>query len=1503
MKFNPSKHHSVPLIQTLLCAMLCTHPTSHAQDAERAWTPEEVPAPLKPWVPWALDRAPVVSCVNALGAERCVWPGQLTIDASRSEGTFTQVVIVDRNHSSIALPGNAQHYPLGIKVNGKNLGGSGGNHEPTLIVNSDPPELRLPAGTHTITGRFSWTHMPETLPIPPNTANVKLNVNGKPLSHPRRDADGTLWLGQSEMAQSEVQSDRLSVETYRQIQDGSPLSVVTFLRLEVSGRPREITLSNVLLAGTVPTEATSNLPLHVENNGATKIQVRAGVHELRISALYYGALTSLSLPKVSLSSSSEQDANAWPQQEVWTWSNNEQLRQLEVQGNPIDPNRTNLPAEWKGQPTFLLEAASDTLTFKNLRQGEPTLTPNNLTLKRHFILDLNGEGFTVNDAWNGTLNGPSDTKANPHQSWRLAMMEGDLGRVAANTPDNSIPTDQLITVKDKLKGVELRRSDLSMTADSRLKRHSTMTVNTLKSIGWAQDIANLSATLSLPPGWSLLHASGPDHVTGSWTGKWTLWWFFLVIILAFAVGKIYTRNWILLFAVLLPLILFERDAPVFIWIPLLMLVALANVFPKGTMQKILSWSTLFFFACLVVISLVFAKQQLHFVFHPYTAQGSRLSGLEEQAGGFAGKFEQNDMAPLEATIQQEQAPAAPDQNQPALAPLVGGGGSFGDLEASATGHDADRSSMRTRRTKNASSQFKKDFYAYDNKMILQTGPGMPKWENQTLSLGWNGPVTQEESMKLYLIAPWLNKFLSLLRVALLGWVIVLMARKLPKPSKDGFKSSSTTSEQSATTPVVTLGILMLASSLAVAFGFAQPAKAQTFTEPSQGTLDALRERLMRNPAYHPSSCGEACNQINEMTLSARGRTVDITLSVYAQATSALALPGPIQNFAPNAVTLDGKATSAIARLENGFIFLRLPVGTHTVSIKGEMPDANALTLSFLSIPKYLTASAGEFQVEGIDSDGKPQESISLRRLVSASNSSEELDSSSGLLNPFFSIERRFLIHNRWEMETIVSRITPSSAPSSVNIRLLANESLTASDLESKDGVVTLSFGVGETSKSFASVLTPNETMVLSPTSEVNQTETWQLTCGPIWNCESVGIHPLRHQDSGSWRMDFMPFPGDKLTLKFSKPEAAAGISSTIDNARLEVTPGARITHHALSLSLRTSTGGTHSMGLPKGIKLKTIRINGENKNLQSKDNATETLVDVSLSPGAHEVFLEWESNDPWQTTFRTPKIGLNHEGVNAHIVIKGATDSRWILWLDGSSWGPHIFFWKYVVLILLIAFGLSRIPKSPLRFLEWALLGLGLVQLPALAMWIVPAWFFFMAQRKELTALSSGAHVLMQIIFLGLTLGALITLYACIHMGLLVQPDMNILPYSYEGLTWYMDRFKNFLPTVFIISVPTWVYKTLMFIWSLWLARKMLDWAKTWWTAFNAGGILKASPIRAAPAKPASGDSPQTPSSKSLDPLVSPLKGYTKATPIAPASVSEAPPSETAGKEESTKTE
>ena len=543
---------------------------------------DDLPPGLRQWIPWVLDQAPSLGCATVQGQAVCLWPGQLKLDLGPGGGTFGLDLQADRAVDA-RLPGDAEHWPQDVRLDGS----------PAPVFDHEgTPRLRLSPGRHRIAGRFAWSRLPESLSVPPEIGLVDLRLDGQGVTRPRRDEAGLLWLRAGAETQGEGESLRLQV--FRHVQDGIPLFVETRLELEVAGRAREITLAGALLPGTVPVSVSGDLPARVEKD-ALRVQVRGGRYSVSVEARVDGRPSAIGLPK-------EPPREPWPPREVWVFAADETQRQVEISGpTPIDPSRTDLPEEWRALPAFLLEPGAS-LALKEVRRGEAEPPPDALTLARELWLDPDGRAASVRDHFGGTLRATT----------RLDLLPpGALGRIAVDGQD------QLVTAQAETKaaGVELRRSALSLEADSRLGLGGP-----IPAVGWTTGVEQLQATLHVPPGWSLLGSTGVDRLPGTWTSRWTLLGFFFVLVVTLAVHRLFGLRPAALALAALVFSHGEPGAPFAVWLSLVAAIALQRVAPAGWIPRVARLWFLASVAVLVVLLVPFARDQVRDALFPQVAE-------------------------------------------------------------------------------------------------------------------------------------------------------------------------------------------------------------------------------------------------------------------------------------------------------------------------------------------------------------------------------------------------------------------------------------------------------------------------------------------------------------------------------------------------------------------------------------------------------------------------------------------------------------------------------------------------------------------------------------------------------------------------------------------------------------------------------------------------------------------------------------------------------------------
>jgi len=135
---------------------------------------------------------------------------------------------------------------------------------------------------------------------------------------------------------------------------------------------------------------------------------------------------------------------------------------------------------------------------------------------------------------------------------------------------------------------------------------------------------------------------------------------------------------------------------------------------------------------------------------------------------------------------------------------------------------------------------------------------------------------------------------------------------------------------------------------------------------------------------------------------------------------------------------------------------------------------------------------------------------------------------------------------------------------------------------------------------------------------------------------------------------------------------------------------------------------------------------------------------------------------------------------------------------------------------------------------------------------VVIGWLFALAFRSQHTLSARWAFNLRQIGLVFLTLVALSCLAHAVHQGLVVQPDMQVqgMNSTNTSLIWYVDRSAGGFPGVGIVSLPLWVYKSLMLLWALWLAASLLRWLRWGFNAFRSGGAWQHAVVIPRPSHP-----------------------------------------------------
>lgn len=1345
--------------------------------------PEELPAALRDWGPWVLHDVKDATCPFLHGSDTraCAWPGRLELKLDDAGGRFTQSFKVYRE-AWLPLPGEAKRWPQGVQVDGR----------PAVVVpdaETGRPAVLLAAGEHTVTGAFAWDALPEALEIPPDTGLLTLAVKGAAVALPNRDGEGRVFL---QRGATQAETDRVELDVHRRVTDDIPLVLATRLTLKVSGKSREVLLGRALPDGFVPMSLSSPLPVRVEPDGKLRLQVRPGTWVLQLDARHDGPVAALKRPAA--------DGTWMDGDEVWVFDARPSLRQVLVEGvSAVDPSQTTLPTEWRGFPAWAMGPA-DEMKLTERRRGDSEPAPDVLNLSRTLWLDFNGGGYTVSDRISGQL----------HRSWRLEVQPGtELGRVVASGADQSITR---LSAGAKA-GVELRQGALALEADSRLAGP----IGHLSAVSWDADFNSVSTTLQLPPGWRLISASGADDVPGTWFQQWTLFDLFIVLIISVAMARLFGVAWGVLALVALGLSWQERDVPQYVWLVVLAAEGLFRVLPVGRLKSLLQVTRVAAWGALVVLAVAFSVQHVREGMYPALAQTRALGGVKSYSEYSTENAMQYARSSGEGWADQD---GRFDQDEE-QGYGVGSGGLM-NLPSSAPPPQ-----VQQKVPQGLAGKAKRSFNVrdYDKNAMVQTGPGLPRWDWTPVQVRFSGPVQRDQELSFFLLGPTANLVLAFLRVALLALLGLCVL---------GFPGSFWPQSLKAlvrTAPKAAAMLLALAVSLTASSARAGGPEDEM---PSPVLLDQLRARLLEKP-----DCAPTCASSPRLLLEASPTTLRMRLEVLSGAETAVPLPGSAQQWVPETVLLDGRPAAGLRRQPDGSLWLAVPAGAHQVQLDGPLPSRDVVQVALPLRSYRVEAKLDGWTLDGLHEDGVADDNLQLSRKAT-NGKGEGASLQVGTLPPFVRVERTLVLGLTWTVETRVERVTPTGSAVVLEVPLLAGESVTSSDVRVQGGKALVNMGASTTEVVWSSVLDTKAPFTLTAPSGLPWVEVWRLDVSPVWHVTFAGIPVVHQQDASGVRLpEWRPWPGETVTVDVTRPEALPGQTLTIDQSLLRVSPGARATDVVFTANFRTSRGGLHPFTLPDGAQLQGVTINGQSQPIRQEGRT----VSIPLVPGGQSVELSWREPTGLTTSWRTPTVDVGTPTVNADLEVQLPQD-RWVLLVRGPGLGPAVLFWSFLLVLLLVSIGLGRSKWTPLSTRQWLLLALGLSQVPIPAIGFVFGWLLFLGWRERQTELTSGWFNLRQLALVGVTGIALIILGASVYEGLLGLPEMQVQGNGSTAmhLRWFLDRTETTFPTAWVFSVPMLVYRGAMLAWSLWMALALLSWLKWGWKAFAHTGLWKRAP-------------------------------------------------------------
>lgn len=1324
-----------------------------------------VPAELQPWKQWVMHGEEYRTCPMLINRSAdpsafvCAWAEPLQLLVSARGGRFDLRV---RTYAEtwLALPGDAVNFPQEVTVD---------NRPAPVIERENQPALYLAAGTHQISGRFSWTRRPETLGLPASLALVQLNVDGRVIESPERQGD-RLWLGERRQAITE-QRESIDVQVYRRLADGIPMLLDTQLRLAVAGSAREVLIGPALPADFLPVSLTSPLPARFEPDGRLRLQLRPGnwviVFQARATGL--GKQFGMGNPGAP-----------WAQSEVWSYQADPSLRVTNATGKaPVDPGQVNVPGAWQQLPAFSL-VPGQALEIEERSRGMSNQESNRLAVNRSLWLDFAGQGLTARDRVSGQM----------RRDWRLDMRAPFVLASASSEGEGLLVTQG---AQPGLTGVELRTPSVNLDATSRLELDGAIPVS-----GWTQQIAQLGVNLNLPPGYMLLATTGVDQSPDAWAASWRLLDYFLVLVIAVAVRRLFGNLAGVVALLALAVTYHEPGAPVWTWLNLVVALALASAVSAGRFAWLVRAYRSASYLLVLVVLLPFAANQVRLALFP------QLETVPLVSMSNYGALDQGWAGPGQVT--------APGAREEALM---------------RTSDAVEQVTVTAARMVKSASQG----YAppmppptrYDANALVQSGPGLPAWRWRSVSLAWNGPVQPDQTFRLIMLRPWQTAMWRVLGVLLAAGLFYLLLRasfNLPGHLR-GLRAGPATA--------AVLGMLVL-------LPLAGALHAET---PSPQILEALKSRLTA-----PAECMPQCALAAAARADAGQRELVIELDIHALERTAIPLPGQDGAWQPDSFSVDGRPGSLLYRDAGGVLWLPLEAGLHSVRLSGVMPDADSFQVPFPLRPKEMLASAAGWEVAGVQEQRMVTGSLEFTRIkVAEPGKPVAVDAlSADRFASFVRLTRTLELGLDWTIRNEIRRIAPERGAITMEIPLLPGESVTSERVLVRDGRVIVAIGADQPVFSWSSALQRTPTIALTAPVDQPWVEVWQVSAGYTWRAEFSGtpqIMPERVSDA-FWVPEYHPRPGESLEVKVTRPETVPGDTLALDRVGYVQQVGERGSILVLDIDYRSTRGQQHALSLPDGSELEAVTIDGKEQSLRLEDGRLE----LPIVPGTHSAQVRFRLSEGARWLQRLPALDVSAPASNVSLGFDMPQD-RWVLLTSGPTLGPAVLYWPELVVFVLLAWLLGKTRMTPLKTRDWLLLGLGFSTFSWGVLALVTGWLFLMGWRARSEKLSeTESFNLIQIALAVISVAVLFVLLSSIPMALLGNPDMHVTgnDSNMYNLRWFSDRIEAGLPAASVFSTPLWVYKSLILLWSLWLSFALVRWLPWAWQSFRAGGLWVPRP-------------------------------------------------------------
>jgi len=1010
---------------------------------------------------------------------------------------------------------------------------------------------------------------------------------------------------------------------------------------------------------------------------------------------------------------------------------------------------------------------NDTFKIKERHRGI-THGSDSLSLSRQMWLSFDHSTYYFFDSIRGSKS--KDWRVNTIADYRLTQLSNQ-------------GEERLITFDEKKRtGAEVRTPRIEIQASGEVNSKTMQHAS-----GWDIDFASSEVTLNIPPGRKLFSISGADNSSGDWLNQWDLIDLFFVLITAALVFKSFGVVPCVFAIATMILSYHERNMPMFLWFNFTVALSLAVKITRASLTKALHIYKWVSVGLLMLALLPFLAEQIRFTLHPQLEMSKTLSSDRNY----------DSLSFSDESMNESEAPP-----MPAVAELKMRKNNRAEEKIVVTGSRIQRKDLDT---------------SYEQGAIIQAGKGKPDWNWQSARYSWNGPVNGAEAVNITVLPETLVKSI---RIAIILLSLLWLATTLDKNS--GLRKKLLLVFKKSSKVTTTTAVLFL-----IAFVPIQPG-AIASEIPDDKMLTELRNRLYPKPQCLPD-----CVTNSIASLAVTGEQLKLELVFQSGAPVAALIPTS-GDWNIESLSINGKTLKHVWRNRFGS-WINLSKGQNQVIINAKLKNKSDLKIRFPERPKTFQSSLSGWDISGVSNGRLVSDSIQLtrdakskieNRLVAQKNGQPVAQEQS--IEDLLFVTRSFSFATQWDMDTSVVRQAPQQGAITADIPLLSFEQPIEMSDKVKDGMMKVVIPRNSHSVSWRSSISGNSEFELVALDQESITESWKILVYPNWNIKIDGLPAVVPDNAAGddyWVYQYFPRAGEKLNFSMSKPPAVQGASVAISKVEQNHVVSKRKTTTKLTIEYRATRAESLLMQLGDA-DLKTISHDGNSINLGKVEGA----VSIGLKPGKHQLQLEIESPLEIGFDFKVHEIGLNQpfSNLSTHVSLP---DNRWLISARGPGYGPAIVYWGELIFFILLAFGLSRLPFSPLSYLQWLILGLGMSTFSWPALALVSVWLLASEWRRRNKSTFENFKVSMSWLTVISTVIAVFVLVAAVPYGLLKSPDMGVMGNNSYGneLNWFLDQGEQSLGIVSVYTLPLWAYKGLMLLWATWLSISLIRWLGWIW--------------------------------------------------------------------------